>query len=296
MQYDIHHPDFEEVINPNAQLSKLATGYKFVEGPAWHPIEGHLTFSDIADNTMYRWSPGDSQPQVFRHPSNMANGNTYDKEGRLVTCEHATSRVVRLETDGSIVVLASHYENKELNAPNDIIVTRDGTIWFSDPMAGRKPFFGIERDQELDFQGVWKIAPEEESAQPVARDYHLPNGLCTDPDETFLYVNDTALKHIRRYQIKADGTISGGEVFTEVTGVGEGVPDGMKCDIEGRVWCTGPGGVHVFSSKGVSLGVILIPEKTANFTWIGANRNRLVTTSSTSLYEIEVNTVGHHLF
>lgn len=296
MQYDIRHPDFEAILVADAELSRLATGYQFVEGPAWHPGEGHLTFSDIAGDTMYRWSPGDAAPAVFRRPSQKANGNTYDREGRLLTCEHATSRVVRLELDGSLSVLASHHGARELNAPNDIIVTSDGTIWFTDPLAGRKPFFGVEREQELDFQGVWKIAPGAETAEPVARDYDLPNGLCTDADERVLYVNDTMRKHIRRYDLGADGTISGGEVFAELTGEGEGVADGMKCDTGGRVWCTGPGGVHVFSAGGVSLGVIPIPQKTANFTWMGADRRTLVTTSSTSLYTIAVNATGHHVF
>jgi len=296
MQYDIRHPDFEAIIDPDAELLRLATGYEFVEGPAWHPGEGHLTFSDIAGDTMYRWSPGDVEPAVFRKPSNKANGNTYDAEGRLLTCEHATSRVVRLEADGSLPVLASHFGERELNAPNDIIVTRDGTIWFSDPLAGRKPFFGIEREQDLDFQGVWKIAPGASAAEPVARDYELPNGLSTDSDESVLYVNDTLRKHIRRYDLGPGGTISGGDVFAELTGDGEGVADGMKCDTDGRVWCTGPGGVHVFSPEGVSLGVILIPEKTANFSWMGKARRTLVTTSSTSLYTITVNATGHHLF
>ena len=296
MQYDIRHPDFEAVIDPGAELARLATGYAFVEGPAWHPGEGHLTFSDIAGDTMYRWAPGEAAPSVFRKPSHKANGNTYDAEGRLLTCEHATSRVVRLEADGTLAVLASHFGEKELNAPNDIIVTRDGTIWFSDPLAGRKPFFGVERAQELDFQGVWKIAPGATAAEPVARDYELPNGLCTDPGETALYVNDTLRRHIRRYDLGPGGTISGGEVFAELAGEGEGVAAGMKCDSEGRVWCTGPGGVHVFSAEGVPLGVIRVPEKTANFTWIGGDRRTLVTTSSTSLYTIAVNATGHHLF
>ena len=280
-----------------AALSQLATGYEFVEGPAWHPGEGHLTFSDIAGDTMYRWAPGqDGPPVVFRQPSHKANGNTYDAQGRLLTCEHATSRVVRLERDGSLPVLASHFGALELNAPNDIIVTRDGTIWFSDPLAGRKPFFGIERDQELDFQGVWRIPPGASAAEPMARDFDLPNGLCTNAEETVLYVNDTLRKHIRRYDLAPSGAISGGEVFAVLTGDGEGVADGMKCDTEGRVWCTGPGGVHVFAADGTSLGVILIPEKTANFTWMGADRRTLVTTSSTSLYTIAVNATGHHLF
>ncbi len=296
MLYETRHPDLEAVIVPDATLTTLATGYEFVEGPAWHPGEGHLTFSDIAGNAMYRWYPGQDRPAVFRQPSNKANGNTYDAEGRLLTCEHATSRVVRLEANGDLAVLVSLHGDKELNSPNDIIVTRDGTIWFTDPLAGRKPFFGIPREQQLDFQGVWRIAPGAGDAEPMATDFELPNGICTDPDETVLYVNDTPRGHIRRFDLASDGSISGGDVFGLLEGDGEGVPDGLKTDVDGRVWCTGPGGVHVFSAGGTQLGVIRLPEKTANFTWMGADRKTLVTTSSTSLYAVPVNVTGHHLF
>ena len=294
--YDVRHPDFEAVLHPDASLARPATGYEFVEGPAWHPQEQHLTFSDIAGNTMYRWNFGHQTPEIFRQPSNKANGNTYDAEGRLLSCEHATSRVVRQEGDGTLTVLASHHGEKELNSPNDIIVTRDGTIWFTDPLPGRKPFFGVPREQELDFQGVWRLRPGEDKAEAVLFDFELPNGLCVNPDETILYVNDTPAGHIRRFALAADGSLTGGEVFARLEGDGEGVPDGMKTDLEGRVWCTGPGGVHVFAVDGTPLGVIRIPEKTANFTWMGPDRKTLVTTSSTSLYTIPVAVTGHHLF
>lgn len=296
MPYDIRHPDFEAIIAPDATLNRLATGYEFVEGPAWHPHQGHLTFSDIAGDTMYRWAPGDEAPRVLRQPSHKANGNTYDADGRLLTCEHATSRVVRQEEDGALTVLASHHGDKALNSPNDIIVLRDGTIWFTDPLAGRKPFFGVPRPQELDFQGVWRLRPGEAAPEPVVADFELPNGLCTDPAETLLYVNDTPRGHIRRFELAPDGTLTGGAEFARLTGEGEGVPDGLKTDTEGRVWCTGPGGVHVFAPDGTPLGVIRIPEKTANFTWMGEDRRTLVTTSSTSLYTLPVRARGHHLF
>ena len=296
MPYDIRHPDFEAIIAPGATMNRLATGYEFVEGPAWHPQQGHLTFSDIAGDTMYRWAPGDAAPRVFRQPSHKANGNTYDAEGRLLTCEHATSRVVRQEADGELTVLASHHGDKALNSPNDIIVLRDGTIWFTDPLAGRKPFFGVPRPQELDFQGVWRLRPGADAPEPVVADFELPNGLCTDPDETLLYVNDTPRGHIRRFELAPDGTLTGGAEFARLTGEGEGVPDGLKTDTEGRVWCTGPGGVHVFAPDGTPLGVIRIPEKTANFTWMGEDRRTLVTTSSTSLYTLPVRARGHHRF
>lgn len=294
--YDIRHPDFEAVLVPDAQLTELATGFEFVEGPAWHPGEGHLTFSDIAGNTMYRYTAGTPAPVVFRQPSNKANGNTYDREGRLLSCEHATSRVVRQEADGTLAVLASHHGPKELNSPNDIIVTSDGTIWFTDPLPGRKPFFGIPREQELDFQGVWRLKPGADVPELMIDDFDLPNGLCTDPDETVLYVNDTTHAHIRRFDLAKDGGLSNGQVFADLWGEGEGVADGMKTDIDGRLWCTGPGGVHVFTKDGTSLGVIRIPQKTANFTWMGADRRTLVTTSRTSLYTVPVAVSGYHIF
>ncbi len=296
MLYDFRHPDFADVILQDQQLRTVGTGYEFTEGPAWHPEEGHLTFSDIAGNTMYRWRPGDAAPAVFRQASNKANGNTYDAQGRLLTCEHATSRVVRLEADGSLSVLASHHGDLELNSPNDIIVGSDGAIWFTDPLPGRKPFFGVPRDQHLDFQGVWRLAPEGGPPEPILTDFELPNGLCFSPDERVLYVNDTPKGHIRRFDVAAEGTLSGGEVFALLKGEGEGMPDGLKTDVDGRVWCTGPGGVHVFSPDGVPLGVIRLPEKTANFTWGGPDRKTLFTTSSTSVYQLRVAVAGNHLF
>jgi len=295
MLYETRHPDFAGVILADERLETVGSGYLFTEGPAWHPHEGHLTFSDIAGDTMYRWREGGT-PQVFRQPSRMANGNTYDAGGRLLTCEHAASRLVRLEADGGLTVLASHHGGKELNSPNDVVVTRDGAIWFTGPLPGRRPFFGVPRDQELDFQGVWRIAPDGGDAVPVLTGFELPNGLCFSPDETVFYVNDTPKGHIRRFAVGAGGALSGGEVFAQLEGEGEGVPDGLKTDVDARVWCTGPGGIHVFSPEGVALGVIRLPEKTANFAFGGADRRTLFTTSSTSVYRLRVRVAGNHLF
>lgn len=296
MLYERRHPDFDALIDPDASLEQLATGYKFVEGPAWDPKRGHLTFSDIAGDAMFRWRPGGGPPEPYRRPSRMANGNTYDPEGRLLTCEHASSRLVREQPDGSLTVLASHHGEKELNSPNDVIVTSAGVIWFTDPLPGRKPFFGVPRAPELDFQGVWRLRPGDAAAEPIVVDFELPNGVCTNPEETLLYVNDTPRGHIRRFALTPDGALSGGEIFARLEGEGEGVPDGLKTDTAGRVWCTGPGGVHVFAPSGQALGVIRIPEKTANFTWFGADRSTLVTTSSTSLYTLPMRATGHHVF
>jgi len=307
MEYETRHPDFAAVIVEGAVPETVGTGYLFTEGPAWHPHERHLTFSDIAGDTMYRWhwrggtgggtSGGTGgAPEVFRRPSRKANGNTYDAEGRLLTCEHAVSRLVREGAGGGLEVLASHYAGRELNSPNDVIVAHSGAIWFTDPLAGRRPFFGIPRAQELDFQGLWRIPPEGGEAEPVVRDFELPNGLCLSPDERVLYVNDTSRAHIRRFDHGPDGRLSGGEVFARLEGDGEGVADGMKTDLDGRVWCTGPGGVHVFSPEGTCLGVLRLPQKTANFTWGGPERRTLFTTSSTSVYSLEVGVAGNALF
>jgi len=296
MLYEIHNTGFASVIIEDEILHEIGSGYEFTEGPVWNPHEDHLTFSDIAGDTMYRWYWNGPAPEVFRRPSRMANGNTYDAEGRLLTCEHATSRVVRLEADGTLVILATHFGDKELNSPNDIIVSRSGAIWFTDPLPGRKPFFGVPRDQELDFQGVWRIAPGASNAEPVLTDFELPNGLCFSPDETVLYVNDTPKGHIRRFAVANDGSLSGGEIFAILEGEGEGMPDGLKTDVDGRVWCTGPGGIHVFGSDGTSLGVIKLPQKTANFGWGGPDRRTLFTTSSTSVYRLRVAVAGNALF
>lgn len=296
MIYEIRHPDFANVINKEETLATIAEGFQFTEGPAWHPLEGHLTFSDIAGDTMYRWAWASGRLEVLRRPSNMANGSTYDAQGRLLTCEHATSRVVRAAPGGELEILASHHQGRELNSPNDIVVSRSGAIWFTDPLPGRKPFFGIPREPELDFQGVWRIPPEGGDAIPMLKDFELPNGICFSPDERLLYVNDTPRGHIRCFEHAQDGTLSGGEVFAELKGEGEGVPDGLKTDRDGRVWCTGPGGIHVFGPDGNVLGVIRLPEKTANFTWAGPDRRTLITTSSTSVYRLYVRVTGNHLF
>ena len=296
MTIQIRDERFLDIVDADLALTTLEKGFQFTEGPAWHPREKHLTFSDIFASTLYRWSEGGGL-QTFRARSHQANGNTYDLEGRLVTCEHQTSRVTRTEHDGSVTVLASHYDGKELNSPNDIIVRKDGTIWFTDPTYGRVDPTGDGRTPELDFRGVYRFDPADESLTCLARDFEMPNGLAFTPDQTALYVADTPERHIRKFAIEADGGLSGGDVFAESTGEGWGAPDGLKTDASGNVFCAGPGGVHVYlPADGTCLGVIETPEFCANFTWGGDDYRTFFLTASTALHKIEVKVPGMPLF
>lgn len=296
MSIEIRNGRMSHIVDPGAELEKVATGFLFIEGPIWHPVERHLTFSDIPGNEMFRLS-ADGKVTSFRKPSNMGNGNTYDSEGRILTCQHATSSVTRTEANGTITTLATHFDGKELNSPNDIVVRKDGLIFFTDPTYGRMDYFGVERDVEMGAQGVYCVTPDGNTITQLADDFAQPNGLCFSLDHKTLYVNDTERKHIRFFDIAEDGSATGGDVWVEVNvGEGEGHPDGMKIDSEGNVYCTGPGGVHVIASNGETLGVIRMVEFTANFTWGGIDMTDLYFTSSTSLYRVKVKTPGLKLF
>lgn len=295
MNVEIRDPRLRDVVGDDAPLEQLGTGFEFTEGPVWHPYEKHLTFSDMPGDTMRRWTAAGGIT-VFRKPSHMANGNTYDRSGRLLTCEHATSRVVRAEADGSITVIAATYDAKALNSPNDIVVKRDGTIYFTDPTYGRMPYYGLPREQEHDFQGVYKVAPDGSGLTLLVDDFAQPNGLCFSRDERRLFVNDTDRGHIRVFDVGGDGRLSGGSVFAAVVGNGPGAPDGMKIDSAGNLYCCGPGGLHVFSPDAVSLGVIKTPEVVANFTWGGDDMRSLFLTATSSLYRTRSRTPGIPLF
>ncbi len=295
MSVEIRDDRFRTVVGDDAPLDQLGTGFEFTEGPVWHPYEKHLIFSDMPGDTMRRWTP-DGGISVFRKPSNMANGNTYDRDGRLLTCEHATSRVTRAEPDGSITVLATTYDRKTLNSPNDIVVKSDGGIYFSDPTYGRMPYYGLEREQEHDFQGVYRVEPDGSGLTLLVDDFAQPNGLCFARDESRLFVNDTDRGHIRVFDVKPDGTLAGGGIWAPVVGDGPGAPDGMKIDSAGNLYCCGPGGLHVFSPAGKSLGVIKTPEVVANFTWGDADMLSLFLTASSSLYRTRTRTPGIPLF
>jgi gluconolactonase len=280
-----------QVLEAGTELEMVASGFQFLEGPAWHAGDRVLVFSDILGDCLYHWSPVEGVT-VFRKPSHMANGNAFDRQGRLLTCEHATSRVTRTDPNGRIEVLASHYDNKELNSPNDLIVNRDGGILFTDPNSGRGPRYGIAREQELDFQGVYHLDADDHRITLLADDFSKPNGLCFSVDETRLFVNDTDRGHIRVFEVQADGTLGDGRVWAELEGEGIGVADGMVVDREDHLYCAGPGGIHLFDAGATCLGVIQMPEHTTNLAWGDEDLRSLYVTASTSLYRFRTRVAG----
>jgi gluconolactonase len=279
-----------ELVDEGAEVVQVATGFTFTEGPIWNHAERFLLFSDMPGNVRRKWSEAEGVVEVMR-PSNKCNGMTYEAGGTLLVCEHATSLLVREHPDGTRETVASHFEGKELNSPNDVTVRSDGTIYFSDPWYGRMPVFGVERERELGFQGVYRIAPGGSDPElVVGRDeYEQPNGLCFSPGESLMYINDTPRAFIKVYDVNADGSLANGRMFFEGIGSGvieEGIPDGMKCDEHGNIWVTGPGGIWVISSAGEHLGTIEVPENTGNLTWGGDDWHTVFIPSSTSLYSI----------
>jgi gluconolactonase len=289
-----------ELVDRDAQVERLGTGFTFTEGPIWNKEGSFLLFSDMPGDTRRRWDERDGVREVAK-PSNKGNGMTYDADGRLLVCEHATSSLVRMDPDGTgsgREVLASHYEGRELNSPNDVIVKRDGSICFSDPTYGRMPVFGVEREQDLDFQGVYRLPAGGGETQLLVDDFEQPNGLCFSPDESLLYINDTSRAHIRVFDVTGDGTIANGRMFFENIGRGvieEGIPDGMKCDEQGNIYVTGPGGVWVISPEGDHRGIIEFPENTGNVNWGGPNWDVLYVCASTSLYRVQMRVSGNRL-
>lgn len=284
-----------DLIDQTAVLDTIATGFDFTEGPVWHPAEQSVLFSDIMGNSLYRWTAQDGITKQ-RVNSYMANGNAYDALGRLITCEHATSRLTRtdLATD-TYDVLATQYDGKQLNSPNDVIVHSSGAIFFTDPLSGRSDGYGVPRPPALPFRGVYRLDPNGALTLLVA-DFELPNGLCFSQDEQVLFINDTRRQHIRRFDLTPDLTLTNGVIWAETTGELPGVPDGMKVDSLGNIYCTGPGGIQIFDRDAVCLGVILMPEKTANFVFGGDDYKTLFITASTSLYRVALKTAGHPTF
>jgi gluconolactonase len=276
-------------------FEKLGTGFLFTEGPVWHPREKFLIFSDMPGDHMRRWSAGDGIT-TFRKPSNKGNGNTYDPQGRLLTCEHATSQVTRTEPDGRRVPIATHYDGKALNSPNDIVCRGDGAIYFTDPPYGRATYYGVERPQELGFQGVFRVGSDPRKPELLVDDFDRPNGLCFSLDERRLFINDTARQHIRVFELTPTGGLARGRVWAETKGDRPGAPDGMKMDSAGNVYCCGPGGIHVFTPDADLVEVIEVPEYTANFAWGDDDYRSLFITASTSLYRIRTRVPGRPVF
>jgi gluconolactonase len=297
VRLDLRDDRIRQIIDGDAAIDQVATGFRFLEGPTWHPYQKYLVFSDILANGIYRWSEQDGV-SLFRANSYMANGNTYDLQGNILTCEHATSRVTRTKPDGTYEVLVSHYHGKQLNSPNDIVVKSDGTIYFTDPTSGRSAGYGVPREQELSFQGVYRFNPADRSLILLVDDFSKPNGLCFSLDEKLLFVNDTNRQHIRVFDVKGDGTLTNGRLWAELPEAGKdpGVADGMKMDTAGHLFCSGPGGIQIFDENAACLGRILTPEGAANFIWGDEDMCSLFMTATTSLYRLRVNVPGRKLF
>jgi len=271
-------------------LDRVAGGFTFTEGPVWRGDD--LLFSDIPNSRTVRYRALAEGPEIttFRHPTGGANGLTLDRAGHLIACEQIGRQLTRVDLSGQVTALATHYEGKRLNSPNDVVVRSDGAIFFTDPPYGLRNF---SEGKELAWNGVYRLDPNGTLAL-VADDMDRPNGLAFSPDEKTLYVDDSARFHIRRFDVAADGSLSGGDVWTELKAKPEerGVPDGMKINAQGNVFCTGPGGVWIFSDNGRVIGRIHMPEVTANLAWGGADWCSLYMTASTSLYRLRVAVPG----
>ena len=288
--FDVIKEDFTKLIDPDAKLELIADGFKFTEGPVWHNDENCLYFSDIPSDTIYRYDEK-TGISVFRNPSHFSNGLTLNKQGMLIVCEHR-SRSVTIQKESVFQTLADRYKGKKLNSPNDIIISTNGTIFFSDPIYGLQEGLGGPATQELSFQGVYKLQPGAKEPELLFDDFERPNGLALSDDERQLFVNDTVRQHIRVFTKDKDGNFSKGQIFAELFGEGLGRPDGMKLDNSGNMFCTGPGGIWAISPTGELLGKIRLEQKTANLAWGDSDRSSLYITSSSCLYRLRCITSG----
>src|SRR5579884_3717717 len=288
---------FEKYALPMAAIERIAGGCRFTEGPVWFGDGRYLLFSDIPNDRMLKWEEETGAVSLFRKPSNYANGNTRDRQGRLITCEMGSRRLVRTEYDGSITVLAERFDGKRLTGPNDVVVKSDGSIWFSDNGAGiRGNYLGHRAEAELPYR-VYRLDPRSGALTVAVDDMERPNGLAFSPDEQRLYVVDTpgGDKTVHVYDVAADGTrLARGRLFFNAM---PGYADGIRCDTAGNLWCgfsggEGEDGVAVFAPDGALIGRLLLPERCANLCFGGAKRNRLFMAASQSVYALYVEAQG----
>ena len=274
---------------PQQEPRMLATGFEFTEGPVWHP-DGYLLYSDIPASIIYRWEP-EGTPEPFIAPSRESNGLTYDRQGRLVACEHAGRQVSRMAPDARMMeTVVDRYQGKRLNSPNDVVVHSSGRIYFTDPPYGIDPDPG-----ELGFRGVYRIDTDG-SITLLASDFVRPNGLAFSPDETILYIDDSRRRHIRAFDVQADGSISNGRIFVDMDVEAKGNPDGMKVDVEGNIYCSAGGGLWIVDPTGRHLGTVPLPELPANLAFAGADNRTIYLTARTSLYILQGTTPGVRVF
>lgn len=292
LAYKSFQERFFDVLDVEQELQTVWKDFTFIEGPVWNRKTQTLTFNDIPESRTYRYSEKDGL-RLLRENTFKANGNACDMQGNIIVCEHVRSCISRTDYEGKgLEILVSHYQGKELNSPNDVVVRSDGMIFFTDPRFGRNPSrVGLERKQELDFQGVFSYRPDTKELRLLMDDFENPNGLCFSADEKFLFVNDSPRKHIRKFRIDPDGSLSGGEVWAETIGDGAGLPDGMKIDSEENVYCCAQGGIHIFDKEGAYLGIVYIPEQAGNCAFGGENMDTLYIAASTTLYSFKIK--GH---
>jgi gluconolactonase len=290
-------PRFRRYIVFNAPIRRLHIGTSWAEGPAWNGVGRYLVWSDIPADAQLRWIEDDGRVTTFRAPSQYSNGNTFDYEGRQIACEHGMRRVARYEANGTVTTIADRVGGKRLNSPNDVVVHPDGAIWFTDPTYGiQGNYEGMKAESEIK-TAVYRVDVKGARIDTVTDDIEQPNGLCFSPDYRKLYVADTGKGHVKVWDV--DGrTLRGGRVFATLTAPGTTTPvsaDGMRCDVDGNVWCGAGTGVQVLAPSGEAIGAIRLPETCANVCFGGARRNRLFMTASQSLYAVYVGTSGAHI-
>ncbi|MGH3486967.1 MAG: SMP-30/gluconolactonase/LRE family protein [Actinopolymorphaceae bacterium] len=290
--FEILDDRFASCVKTSARLEKLYEGSRWAEGPAYFPAGRYLVWSDIPNDRQLRWDETTGTVGVFREPAGFSNGNTVDRQGRLVTCEHGNRRVTRTERDGSITVLADTYEGKRFNSPNDAVVHSDDSVWFTDPAYGLdSDYEGHRAESEIGGCHVYRLDPTTGEVRIVADDFVRPNGLAFSLDERRLYIADTGAthvadgpRHMRVFEVSDDGTsLSGGDVFAVCT---NGLFDGFRLDDAGRIWASAADGVHCYDPDGTLIGKVLVPETVANVEFGGPRRNRLFICATTSLYSI----------
>ena len=294
--FEIRSPSFARYILSNATLETLATGFRWIEGPVWMGDANCLLFQDIPNDRTMRWIEGQGA-SVYRAPSHYANGQTRDRQGRLIACSHRSRCLYRTEYDGCVTKLIDRHAGKRLNSPNDVVVKSDGSIWFTDPLYGNSNDYEGGRQTSEQPPAVYRLEPETGEIRIVANDFDGPNGLAFSPDETRLYIAETGnqteqspRQYIRVFNVEPDGaTLSGGDIFYKIE---PGYCDGMRVDEHGNVWSSAADGVHCISADGELLGRIFVPHRVSNVTFGGAAKNRLFIGGSTTLYAIFLNCRG----